>query len=233
MISTKEYLKVLAHAKAEYPKESCGVIISTGEYIPCTNIAASDMEFTISHEELDSLGKDIIMYIHSHPTTAPKPSEADKQGMQATGVPWGIVSPSTGEYFEYTYDEAVPPLVGRDFKFGSMDCYSIVRDYYKLTYNITLMNPPREDNFWEVGKSYYMDYYEMAGFIKVKDLQIGDVILMMVGASVPNHAAIYLGDEKMVHHIQNRLSCEDTYTGYWAKNTIGYYRHRDNLHENC
>jgi proteasome lid subunit RPN8/RPN11 len=231
MISTKEYLKVLAHAKAEYPKESCGVIVSTGEYIPCTNIAGSDSEFIISYEELDSLGKEILKYIHSHPTTAPIPSEADKQGMQATGVPWGIISPNTGDYFEYLPDNTIPPLIGREFKFGSMDCYSIVRDYYKLTYNIDLINPTREDSFWELGKSYYIDYYEAAGFIKVIDLKIGDVILMTIGASIPNHAAVYLGDERMIHHIQNRLSSEDIYSGYWVKRTVGYYRHKDTINE--
>ena len=229
MISTKAYLKVLEHAKAEFPRESCGVLTESGEYIPCTNIAASNNDFIISYEELDSIQEEIAMYIHSHPTTAPIPSESDKQGMQATRVPWGIVNPQTGEYREYTPETSIPSLIGREFKFGSMDCYSIIRDYYKLTYNISLINPTREDNFWEVGKSYYMEYYTSAGFIKVDNLLPGDVILMTVGTSIPNHAAVYLGNEKMIHHIQNRLSSEDTYSGYWVKNTVGYFRHKDNL----
>lgn len=36
---------------------------------------------------------------------------------------------------------------------------------------------------------------------------------------VPNHAAVYLGDGLMLHHMYGRLSSRDVYGGYWREVT--------------
>ena len=58
-------------------------------------------------------------------------------------------------------------------------------------------------------------------------LQIGDVILMQVGADVANHAAIYLGEQMVLHHSPQRLSKRDLYDGYWLKHTHSIWRYKE------
>jgi cell wall-associated NlpC family hydrolase len=49
--------------------------------------------------------------------------------------------------------------------------------------------------------------------------------LMQLSSSLPNHAAIYLGDQMILHHSQGRLSSRDVYGGYYWKNTALVLRH--------
>ncbi len=73
-----------------------------------------------------------------------------------------------------------------------------------------------------------MDNFADAGFVVVEpdDLLVGDVFLMQVNSEVPNHAAIYLGDGLILHHLQGRLSSRDVYGGYWQKITTHTLRHQ-------
>ena len=234
MIERKTYFDILNHAKESLPKESCGVIVledGKEKYIRCKNVSLGNFEFELDMEEYaqieDTYGE-VFKIIHSHINYPCEPSAEDMQSMEQTQIPWGIFHVPTGKYEEFVYEYKPLDLIGREFKFGSTDCYGLIRDYYLITYGIKLINPRREDKFWEGSHTYYLDYYQLAGFTEVKDLQIGDVILMMVGTSkTPNHAAIYIGDGKILHHIQNRLSGEELYAGYWYNSTIGYYRHKD------
>ena len=88
-------------------------------------------------------------------------------------------------------------------------------------------NFEREDYWWEDGGNLYLDNIETQGFEQVKEPQIGDVILISVGANVPNHAAIYVGDQMVLHHAPKRLSKRDLYDGYWLKHTHSIWRYRE------
>ena len=48
---------------------------------------------------------------------------------------------------------------------------------------------------------------------------------MQVASPVPNHAAVYLGDGLILHHLQGRLSSRDVYGGYWQKITTHILRY--------
>ena len=83
------------------------------------------------------------------------------------------------------------------------------------------------DRWWEHGYNLYLDNFAKEGFseIPVADVQPGDLILMNLGSKVPNHAAIYLGDQLVLHHVQQRLSSRDVYGGYYGKSTATALRH--------
>ena len=51
----------------------------------------------------------------------------------------------------------------------------------------------RDDYWWEDGFNLYLDNMAKHGFEQVEEPQIGDVILINIGADVPNHAAILCG----------------------------------------
>ena len=102
-----------------------------------------------------------------------------------------------------------------------------MRDWYAREYGIQLRDYDRRDKFWEHGESLYMDNFANEGFreIPVADVQPGDLILMQLSSPLPNHAAIYLGDQLILHHVQQRLSSRDVYGGYYGKSTACALRH--------
>lgn len=141
-----------AHARREYPKESCGLIVK-GKYIACENIA-DDPE--VGHEEgnkdcrcqLCSFeispkvyaayetkgGIDVV--VHSHPDGPFYPSLADMEGQALTGKTWAIIPLDDERIAEkpvmWGGDLPIAPLLGREFMHGVTDCYQLIRDAYAL-----------------------------------------------------------------------------------------------------
>ena len=226
--------QIIAHAEQENPRESCGLVcIINGKqkYFPCRNIGVGTDNFVLDPEDYDKADTagEIVAVIHSHPNMSAKPSQADLVACEASGLPWFIVGyPSL--VWEYLEPKGyIAPLVGREWTHGILDCYSIIRDWYKQERNIELPEFDRHDEWWKAGQNLYLDNILKVGFkpIEQKDLQEGDVILMTIGSSVPNHGALYLGNGVILHHIQNRLSTREVFGGYWLKNTTGYYRYEN------
>jgi cell wall-associated NlpC family hydrolase len=48
---------------------------------------------------------------------------------------------------------------------------------------------------------------------------------MAVGSDIANHAGVYVGDFKILHHAPHRLSCRDNYNGIWKQHTRDVLRH--------
>lgn len=239
---------ICSHAEAEYPKESCGLLVLLdGQivYFPCNNTAVTPSEhFRISAEDwakAEDAGE-VVGVVHSHPDYPPEPSEADRVGCEQTGVTWYIQEVRGGvgvrlNCFSPTGYRA--PLIGREFVHGVLDCLSIILDFYSREMGIELGQYDREDGWWDNGKDYYRELLPKAGFFPVDELQHGDIVLMQIRSKVPNHAAIYLKDGRLksepcypqdnmiLHHCYGRLSRRDTYGGYWSDVTVGYWRHKD------
>ena len=220
------------HAQAEFPRESCGLlIVSKGKerYVACRNLGVGTDQFVIHSEDYaqaDSQGE-VVAVVHSHPAMPPTPSQADLVACEASGLPWFIVSIPNGQWAQLQPRGYVAPLVGREWSHGVLDCYSIIRDWYALERGIDIPEFTRFDEWWKRGENLYTDNFERAGFYAVasSDMKTGDVLLMQVASSVPNHGAIYLGDGLILHHLQGRLSSRDVYGGYWQKITTHTLRH--------
>lgn len=227
----------IAHAIAEYPRESCGlVIVSDGveRYWPCVNRATSRADhFIISPEDYANAedAGEVVAVVHSHPDATAKPSDGDLVSCEATGLRWHIfaihrdaldeqVKLFAESAFEPSGYEA--PLVGRDFCHGVLDCFALVRDYYQRELGIELPDFDRTDEWWSKGQNLYMDNYAKCGFVPVNpdNLQRGDIILMQIRSPVPNHAGVYTGDGLFLQHLYGRKSSRDVYGGYWKEKTV-------------
>ena len=227
----------LEHALSECPRESCGLlIISKGRqrYVPCRNLGVGTDQFVL-HPEDYSKAEDqgqIVGVVHSHPNLPVTPSQADRVSCEATGLPWFIVSVPSGEWSELKPFGYVAPLVGRQWSHGVLDCYSLVRDYFKQVRGIDLPDFARHDEWWKRGENLYLENFEDAGFrvVDVSSAREGDCFLMQIGSSVPNHAAVYLGEGLILHHVQGRLSSRDVYGGYWQKITTHCLRYSGVAH---
>ena len=94
---------IAAHARAEAPNESCGLLLLEDgravEYVPAANKAASPYRFELfldpvrwSEIELDQA------VVHSHLSSPPRPSRTDVENIgQWEGRPYLILSLRTGD----------------------------------------------------------------------------------------------------------------------------------------
>lgn len=221
----------LEHARDVSPREACAVLIiekGIETLVICKNKAHSTDHFIIDKLEY-SMAEDrgeVIGIVHSHPNRNPLPSEADKVACSARNIKWYIVGTITGEWFELEPNGYEAPLVGRQWGHGVLDCYSIIRDYYKKILQIDLPDFERDAEWWKKGGNLYADNFQKAGFFQTTfdSLKKHDVVLMQIDSPVINHGAVYLGDGLILHQLHKRLSSRDVYGGYWAKHTIKIVR---------
>ena len=201
--------QILAHARAEAPRESCGVLTWDGKdraiYHPCRNMAEDGGEFSIHPEDwvaAEDAGP-VLGIVHSHPGGTVALSEADKRGMERSAVPWWVVVPETGEWRRHR--PSTWPLAGHPFAWGVQDCYTLAGDAFR-----GLPEFLRAPRFWE-GSDLFREGLASAGFREVDGPPcIGDALLMTIrGGGVPNHCALYLGAGRVVHHLPGRLSREE------------------------
>jgi len=225
----------LEHARADYPREACGLlVIRKGRevYARCRNIGVGTDQFVIHPEDYAAadIQGEIVGVVHSHPGMSPEPSQADRVACEASGLPWHIVGFPSEDWVRIEPTGFVAPLVGREWSHGVLDCYSLVRDWFRSERGVLLPNFARFDDWWKRGENLYLDNFAQVGFEAVnfadlRSLQPGDCFLMQVASPVPNHAAVYLGDGLILHHLQGRLSSRDVYGGYWHKVTTHTLRY--------
>jgi hypothetical protein len=226
--------EIVAHAVQELPRESCGVVIvfkGKHKYIPCVNDSVETNQFSMnpkSFADAEDLGE-IVYIVHSHPYTTNKPSMQDLVNIERSNVPWLIVNPHTKEYTITNPSGYIAPLIGRQFHHGILDCYTLIRDYYKQELNIQIPDYQREDKWWLLGHNLYLDNFESADFEFVTDdsLKPHDVIFMQLGSSTVNHAGIFTTEGYLLHHIMGRLSSKDIYSGYYRNITTHIVRHKE------
>lgn len=224
----------LAHAQAEAPREACGLVVlfkGRYRYHPCRNLATDADQFILDPQDYAQAEQEgeIFAIFHSHPNGPCTPSPADMMACEASGLPWFIVS-TQDERWHYMEPEGYrQPLVGREWSHGTLDCYSLIRDWYAKERHVQLPDFNREQDWWLNGQNLYLQNFARAGFREIDQaaMQPGDVILMRMSSPVPNHGAVYLGDNRIIHHLQNRLSSRDTYSDFWRQRTTNVLRHEN------
>jgi proteasome lid subunit RPN8/RPN11 len=220
------------HFAQEYPREGCGVIAlvkGKKQFFPCQNVAPDDDDFIISYKDYFKVKEkyDIIGIVHSHPDNTNKASQADIDNCNVLGIPYYIFSYPAMELNILEPKKNFQPLIGREYKFGTADCFEAARDWLaEEGINI----PPRdtwEDNWWESTDHNYFteEKIERWGFKKVDKPQKNDVLVFQIKSKVPNHCGVYLGNDIMFHHAHERLSCRESILPLYLKNLVGVYRH--------
>ena len=230
-------IAIEAHAIESYPNECAGFIFDNDgveSYARIVNLAASKSEHVVLPKTAFADAIDtgaLAAFVHSHPDAGATASDGDRVNCEESGVPWYIISvvkdsdqdaPTVRGIERIEPAGYVAPLVGRAFQFGTLDCFTLIRDWYARERGIRLPEFDYRDDFWKRGEEPYLTNFEKAGFYAVADAtQAGDLLLMQVRSNVANHAGIYLADEhnRFLHHLYNQLSRRDVYGGYWREVT--------------
>jgi cell wall-associated NlpC family hydrolase len=177
---------------------------------------------------------EVIGVWHTHPEKPARASDADIRGCNDSELPWYIL----GVYKEdqsFRFSDLITvqpmgddvPYVGRPYIPNVHDCYTLAQDYYRREFGLVLGSYENIEDWWLKGENFLADYYEKEGFERVSgEPATGDAMLIQSGAKVPNHVAIYVGDDRILHHSRSRLSKHDTYAGYWKDHTIFHLRHK-------
>lgn len=226
-----------------FPNESCGIVFED-QYIPFENVAADPTQsFHIKEEKLvPYLGK-IQAIVHSHPMGPDCPSETDMQQQVAWNLPFGIVATDGSDCLEPFFwggNTPIPALKGRGFRHGVTDCYSLVRDYYRLNLGIQLSEYPREWEWWKKEESkLYERYFANENFYRIEASEVRphDCFLASIRSDTPNHAGVYVGGNKILHHLTSKsasdpsaLSREDP-VGVWQKFICGFWVRHESLRD--
>lgn len=120
---------------------------------------------------------------------------------------------------------------GHVYEQGIQDCYTLVRDFYKARYQMELTNYARPNNWTQdPNLDFFTNRFEMEGFKDTNNcphkVRFGDVLMMrIVGSTVVNHVAIYVGRQKILHHLQGRLSEIVDYDDKWRYRVTRVVRH--------
>jgi proteasome lid subunit RPN8/RPN11 len=227
--------ELIEHARAVLPQEACGLITQT-KYFPCHNAHSSpSSNFLIDAKDYiraEGHGK-ILAVFHSHPDNENKFSSYDLRACKQSNLPWVMYCVGTDDWF-YADPSGSQQYLDRQWSYGVNDCYGLFRDFYRKEFNILLDDFTRGEEFeWKNPNwSMFQDNVEQQGFVPVENpSQKGDMILMQLQASMPNHCGVMVEPASSIfyHHLAGRLSEANIYGGYWKKNTARILRHRELL----
>ena len=226
--------KMVKLAQQRAPNEACGIVATNGTVCELRNWAAEPWNgFRIDPSELPARYSAVW---HSHPDGSVQPSESDQYSCRLVGKPYWIVSPS-GLWVSLQPEECQTlDLKGREFHHGVVDCYSLVQDYFGQHFKIALPNFYRPDLWWEDPDAeplYGEHNLNKAGFRRYTyrqdpgQIQRHDVLIMRIGRRVhhDNHAAVYEGNNAMVHHLPDALSRAEPLTQPWLRRITCIARH--------
>lgn len=115
---------------------------------------------------------------------------------------------------------------------GQRDCYSLIMDFYEQNFGIKLTNYARPNDWSSDELDLIRDLYEREGFEmitewRIKDLRPADILAMSIGEANPNHLAIFLDNDEIIHHLYGKMSRTEPFRGFWRNHISFVLRHPD------
>lgn len=246
MLSPELQEIIKKQARAESPKECCGLILNidnTYHLYPCVNQAKTNHYFIISQEDTDkckNLGT-IIGFYHSHPNgedfSMVDRVVAEKKNLIC--ILYDCVNDTFRDYqpcgFKANYENR--PHVG-----GILDCITLAQDYYERELNIRIPDFHHPLRCWsshdfqdklELAKKFdnhpLRDFYLNNNFIKVTAPQKNDLILCRPFREAKSATAtwVFLGDNKVLGYLSGKQSSIELYRVGLKNNTVDIMRHKN------
>lgn len=229
-IANRELQKAEKFAESEYPKEACGVFTKSLGFISCTNIDPEPTKnfYMLEYLRVTANADDVIALWHSHPNGNSGASYADMEAQIHTAFQWGItVLDINGKCSDgFFWGKGLEmPLIGRKYRNGVNDCYSLIKDAYAAWYGIKLPEYPRDEESLKKEGNLYKKRFAENNFeqIKAEEIKPGDIIIL--GDGLINHGAILLNERECLHHATGELSRRSVVSP-WLRCKNIYLRHK-------
>jgi len=114
-----------------------------------------------------------------------------------------------------------------------LDCFNLIKYVYKQELGIDIPYTTRtfcniiDENWYRNSHERYFDdsLAGIRGWERTDELEPFVAITMMMGSSnSTNHCALYIGDNKILHSLQNHSSHITNYGSYYKQYTMGIYK---------
>ena len=210
------------HARDAFPGEAFGAVFGSRDrpaYRPVDDVADNSRAgFRIEEavlRRMEEIHGPLLAIVHTRSSTVARnrdvdrllsiPSASEMRAQASLAVPFGVVVCDRSRCIDrFWFGDQCPvlPPLGRPFRHGVTDCYSLIRDFYRKTRDVLLPDYPRDWNWWIQGLDLYRAGFEEAGFRPVDpaDADQADAVLFRMRSKVPNHAAVLLDGGWMLHH---------------------------------
>jgi len=240
-LEIKENIKV--HALDTPNEEVCGLIVKDGrDYrtLRSTNIAFNRKHFfkidPLLFIDAESKRFKIEAVYHSHPNEKKSFSLFDKINADTNNYNLVLYHNKTDSFD--LYEPQKNPYIGRNFKLGVDDCFTILKDVYQKELGIKI-NEIFRDKYWIKKDNLINCSYEKEGFVRIlegfvnnNELKPFDCIINKSDKfDFASHILIYLGNGKILHHVRNGHSKIETYEDELKEKTLYVLRHRNLIHE--
>lgn len=234
--SEKQLAAAYAWTKTCMPLEGCG-LFAGDDFYPVKN-AVDKPDFFImdpkayleASQLIKSKGEKVDAVVHSHVYLPPLASENDRTSCEQIKLPYVILSVPSETYTVIEPSGFRAPLVGRQWGYGTHDCFSLARDAIEDYAGVKVPDIDREDwEWWKKGKNLIEEHFGEAGFIRLPQgskPQHCDVFGMQIASPVVNHLGVFLEPDVLLHQLQGRLSVREVYGGIYLMATVLHLRHR-------
>ncbi len=217
--------------------ESCGFLIAQGDeetvYFATNSSEDPGNQFRTTPEDwlkAQDIGE-ITAIFHSHVNGGTEnPSMPDRVACNRTEVPWWIYSTNRRRWSRMIPNGYKTPLLGREWCYGVLDCYTLIQDWYGYTKEDDKLAPGlgiKLPDLYRVPDEHdqtYQDGFNKVlgvGFVLVpkESLREHDLIMMAWIGEHPHHGAVYIGGNMLIHQLTDRLSLRQIYTGGYRDRT--------------
>lgn len=208
---------------ARFPEESCGLIIDNTKTFRCNNSHEGNKKehFKIDNREYLAASKTgkITGIYHSHTSFKKEFSILDKTISEEFKLKLVLYHCPDDSFLYYEPNGFNNPYVGKKFKWGKSDCFSLIKNYYRGELGIDLDEEvkDRDKDFFRnnldiFNKYKYVDIAKRNGLTvygNKEKLLKNDIILFRNKTSGTFHFAIYIDDNSILHlpdHGVSRIS---------------------------
>lgn len=122
-------------------------------------------------------------------------------------------------------------LVGRPFTgLGRDDCFKLVRDFFRDNFSIVIRDYARpcdwsSDELDLMRLCHRREGFDILTDWRAPDLRPADLLCVAVGEANPNHFAVFVGDNQIVHHLYGKMSRVEPFRDFWRNKTSFVLRH--------
>ncbi|ASV43938.1 tail protein [Pseudoalteromonas phage KB12-38] len=120
---------------------------------------------------------------------------------------------------------------GKQYLEGWQDCFTAIKDVYQEYAELTLTDYSRP-HLWFMNPQLNLleEHYQEQGFDDVGDnpnaIKVGDLLLMRMGrTNTHNHLAVYVGGNRIYHHLTDLKSVVCEYDHKWRTRVSKVLRH--------